>query len=58
MELDFTYILNNYASPILIVKPVYDGSKIADFEILFKNETFLSQLNYSRLLTSIYKIFA
>ena len=47
MELDFTYILNNYASPILIIKPVYDGSKISDFEIIFKNETFLSQLNYS-----------
>lgn len=47
LELDFTYILNNYASPILIIKPVYDGSKISDFEIIFKNETFLSQLNYS-----------
>ena len=47
MELDFTYILNNYASPILIIKPIYDGSKISDFEIIFKNETFLSQLNYS-----------
>ncbi|MGP1459296.1 MAG: putative bifunctional diguanylate cyclase/phosphodiesterase [Treponema sp.] len=45
--LDFTYILNNYASPILIVKPVYDHTQITDFEIIFKNESFVSQLNYS-----------
>ena len=57
MELDFTYILSNYASPILIVKPVYDGSKITDFEIVFKNETFLSQLNYSITKYSYYSEF-
>ena len=45
--LDFTYILNNYASPILIVKPVVKDAQIVDFEIIFKNATFLSQLNYS-----------
>lgn len=45
--LDFTDILNNYASPILIVKPVFKDSQIIDFEIVFKNATFVSQLNYS-----------
>ena len=40
-EPDFTSILNAFSSPILIAKPVREGSEIKDFELVFTNKAFL-----------------
>lgn len=42
---DFSSILNAFSSPILIAKPIHDGSKITDFELVFANESFYSSVN-------------
>lgn len=44
-EPDFSSILNAFSSPILIAKPIHDGSKITDFELVFANESFYSSVN-------------
>lgn len=45
-DLDLLRILKEYALPLLVAKPVFTDSKITDFEIVFKNEAFSSQLNH------------
>lgn len=47
IELDFTSILNAFSSPILVAKPVREGSEIKDFELVFTNKAFLEQVNNS-----------
>ncbi len=46
-EPDFTSILNAFSSPILIAKPVREGSEIKDFELVFTNKAFLDQVSHS-----------
>ena len=43
-EPDFTSILNAFSSPVLIAKPVRNGSKVVDFEIFFTNESFINNI--------------
>ncbi len=38
---DFSSILNAFSSPILIAKPIRNGTRLVDFELVFANETFL-----------------
>lgn len=47
IEPDFTSILNAFSSPILVAKPVREGSEIKDFELVFTNKAFLEQVNNS-----------
>ncbi len=42
---DFSSILNAFSSPILIAKPIQDGSKIVDFELVFANDSFYSSVS-------------
>lgn len=44
-EPDFSSILNAFSSPILIAKPIRNGSKIVDFELVFYNESFQNTIN-------------
>lgn len=44
-EPDFSSILNAFSSPILIAKPIRDGSKIIDFELVFANNSFFSSVS-------------
>ena len=37
-QLDLSSILDAFSSPVMVAKPVYDGSKLADFEILHIND--------------------
>lgn len=39
-EPDFSSILDAFSTPVLIAKPVFDGSKIKDFELVFVNDVF------------------
>lgn len=45
IEPDFSSILNAFATPVLIAKPVFDGSKIVDFELVFINDVFKKSVN-------------
>ncbi len=44
-EPDFPSILNAFSSPILIAKPIHDGSKVIDFELVFANDSFYSSVS-------------
>lgn len=44
-EPDFPSILNAFSSPILIAKPIHDGSKVIDFELVFANDSFYSTVS-------------
>lgn len=44
-EPDFPSILNAFSSPILIAKPIHDGSKIIDFELVFANDSFYKSVS-------------
>lgn len=44
-EPDFSSILNAFSSPILIAKPIRDGSRTIDFELVFANKSFFSSVS-------------
>lgn len=44
-EPDFSSILNAFSSPILIAKPIRDGSRTIDFELVFANKSFFNSVN-------------
>lgn len=46
-QLDLSSILDAFSSPVMVAKPVYDGSKLADFEILHINEAFKKSIKHS-----------
>ena len=46
-QLDLSSILDAFSSPVMVAKPVYDGSKLADFEILHINEAFKKSITHS-----------
>ena len=46
-EPDLTSILDAFSSPILVIRPVKDGSRITDFECVHFNESFKSAVHPS-----------
>lgn len=44
-EPNLTSILDAFSSPILIAKPVFDGSKLIDFEVLLVNDAYRRTVN-------------
>ena len=46
-QLDLSSILDAFSSPVMVAKTVYDGSKLADFEILHINEAFKKSIKHS-----------
>lgn len=46
-DIDLLQILKDYALPLLIAKPVFTDSKLTDFEIVFKNASFSSQVDHT-----------
>lgn len=46
-QLDLSSILDAFSSPVMVAKPVYDGSKLTDFEILHINEAFKKSIKHS-----------
>lgn len=46
-QLDLSSILDAFSSPVMVAKPVYDGSKLTDFEILHINDAFKKSIKHS-----------